>query len=250
MVTKSYSSLSRVVPVIFAVTFLSVSENAYAMHIMEGFLPKGWSLLWFAFATPFVIIGFFSIKKIAENSNKHLLLLALCGAFAFVLSALKLPSVTGSCSHPTGVALGAIIFGPFPMAVIGTIILLFQALLLAHGGLTTLGANVFSMAVVGSFVAFGIYKIILKMRFNAGVAVFAAAFLGDLITYVTTSFQLAAAFPNPVGGFGVSLIKFLSIFALTQLPLAVSEGLLSVMVYNILVKYSPKELTAIRGVRI
>lgn len=33
------------------------------------------------------------------------------------------------------------------MAVLGTITLLFQALLLAHGGLTTLGANVFSMAI-------------------------------------------------------------------------------------------------------
>ena len=66
----------------------------------------------------------------------------------FVLSALKIPSLTGSCSHPTGVGLGAILFGPSVMSVLGTIILLFQSLLLAHGGLTTLGANAFSMAIV------------------------------------------------------------------------------------------------------
>ena len=63
------------------------------------------------------------------------MLLALCGAFAFVLSALKIPSATGSCSHPTGVGLGAILFGPAATAVLGLIVLLFQALLLAHGGL-------------------------------------------------------------------------------------------------------------------
>ena len=63
------------------------------------------------------------------------MLLAFAGAFIFVLSALKLPSVTGSCSHPTGTGLGAILFGPLPMAVMGCIALLFQALLLAHGGL-------------------------------------------------------------------------------------------------------------------
>ena len=77
----------------------------------------------------------------------------MCGAFAFVLSALKIPSITGSCSHPTGVGLGAILFGPMTMAVLGLIVLLFQALLLAHGGLTTLGANTFSMAIAGPIVS-------------------------------------------------------------------------------------------------
>ena len=56
----------------------------------------------------------------------------------FVLSALKIPSVTGSCSHPTGVGLAVILFGPGVVAVLGAIVLLFRALLLAHGGLTTL----------------------------------------------------------------------------------------------------------------
>ena len=77
------------------------------------------------------------------------MLLGLCGAFAFVLSSLKIPSVTGSCSHPTGVGLAAILFGPSVACIMALIVLLFQALLLAHGGLTTLGANVFSMGVAG-----------------------------------------------------------------------------------------------------
>ncbi len=87
------------------------------------------------------------------------LLLASAGAFAFVLSALKIPSVTGSCSHPTGTGLGAVLFGPSVMAVLGAIVLLFQALLLAHGGLTTLGANIMSMAVVGPWVAYGVFRL-------------------------------------------------------------------------------------------
>ena len=123
--------------------------SAGAMHIMEGYLPVGWAVAWGIICLPFIVAGFFSIKKRIAASRKNLVLLALCGAFAFVLSALKIPSVTGSCSHPTGVGLGAILFGPSAMAVIGVIILLFQALLLAHGGLTTLGANTFSMAIVG-----------------------------------------------------------------------------------------------------
>ena len=40
-------------------------------------------------------------------------------------------------------------------------------------------------------------------------------------------------------------MKFMGIFALTQIPLAVCEGLLTVVVYNVLAKYSSKELTAL-----
>ncbi|MDP0977579.1 energy-coupling factor ABC transporter permease, partial [Klebsiella pneumoniae] len=78
--------------------------------------------------------------------------LALCGAFIVVLSALQIPSVTGSCSHPTGGGLAVILFGPGVVAVLGAIVLVFQALLVAHGGLTTLGAYGMSMAVIGPMV--------------------------------------------------------------------------------------------------
>ena len=130
-----------------------------AMHIMEGFLPVNWAIIWWVVFIPFFVIGLKNITKIVKEQPKKKLLLALCGAFVFVLSALKIPSVTGSCSHPTGVGLSAILFGPSATVVLGTIVLLFQALLLAHGGLTTLGANAFSMAVVGPLVSFGIWKL-------------------------------------------------------------------------------------------
>jgi cobalt/nickel transport system permease protein len=221
--------------------------NASAMHIMEGFLPPVWCIAWGVLCLPFVVKGFFSIKKKVSGNSKMLLLLAMCGAFTFVLSALKLPSVTGSCSHPTGVGLGAVLFGPSAMSVIGVIVLLFQAVLLAHGGLTTLGANTFSMAIVGPFVAYGVYWLLKKLKTSTSLAVFFAAFLGDLLTYVVTSFQLAAAFPDSSGGIMVSAVKFLGVFALTQLPLAVSEGILTVIVYQGIRKYSRAELEALKA---
>lgn len=223
---------------VFCMMLGILTINVSAMHIMEGFLPPQWSICWSLVSLPFVVGGFLTIKKLFKEDPKSKLLLAMVGAFAFILSALKLPSVTGSCSHATGVGLGAILFGPLVMAAIGTIVLLFQALLLAHGGITTLGANVFSMAIVGPFVAFGVYKLVRKMKGPEGIAIFMAAFLGDLLTYIVTSFQLAMAFPSEIGGFYTSLMKFLGIFAVTQLPLAMSEGLLTVVVINMLRKYS------------
>jgi cobalt/nickel transport system permease protein len=204
------------------------------MHIMEGFLPAAHAAAWAAVSAPFVIMGAHQLKKTLAERPEARLELGAAGAFAFVLSALKLPSVTGSCSHPTGTGLGAMTMGPGVMSVMGTIVLVFQALLLAHGGLTTLGANVFSMAIAGPWMAWGAWTLARKLGAPASVAVFLGATLGDLGTYVVTSVQLALAFPDAVSGFGGAFVKFAGIFALTQLPLAVAEGLLTVVVMNAL----------------
>lgn len=217
-------------------------RTAYAMHIMEGFLPPMWCGIWGALCVPFVIKGLISIKKKVSINPKIKMLIAMAGAFAFVLSALKIPSVTGSCSHPTGVGLGAILFGPAVMSVLGLIVLIFQALLLAHGGITTLGANTFSMAVIGPIVSYYLYKLLRKLNLSRSISIFFAAALGDLMTYVTTSIQLSLAFPDKTGGFMMSLGKFMSIFAITQIPLAISEGILTVIVFNLLFNYNKNEL--------
>jgi cobalt/nickel transport system permease protein len=220
------------------------ARPAYAMHIMEGFLPPVWCLVWFVVAIPFWILGFLRIRRLVAEKPETRLLLGLAGAFAFVLSALKLPSVTGSSSHPTGTGLGAILFGPTVMSVLGAIVLLFQALLLAHGGLTTLGANTVSMAIVGPLVAWGVW-VGLRNSAPLWLTVFLAAALADLLTYVTTSVQLALAYPDPVSGFVGSFIKFGTIFAITQVPLAISEGILTVLIFNALRSNAPVELRAL-----
>jgi cobalt/nickel transport system permease protein len=217
-------------------------QSAYAMHIMEGFLPPLWSIVWGVLAIPFVLAGYFSIQKTIRDHPRLKMLLAMACAFAFVLSALKIPSVTGSCSHPTGLGFGTILFGPTAMTVMALIVLLFQAMLLAHGGLTTLGANTFSMGVAGPLVAFAAYKVVKKANGPQWLAVFMAAALGNLITYLTTSFQLALAFPAETGGFMASLTKFLGIFAVTQIPLAISEGILTVLIFNAIAVYGREEL--------
>ena len=204
------------------------------MHIMEGYLPAAHAAGWFVASVPFIVAGVVRLKRIVAEHPQARMTLAAAGAFTFVLSALKMPSVTGSCSHPTGTGLGAVIFGPTVMALIGTIVLLFQALLLAHGGLTTLGANVFSMAIVGPWVSWSVWRLGSRLGASIAVAVFFAAALGDLATYMTTSVQLALAYPDPASGVLGAALKFGGIFALTQIPLAIAEGLLTVVVMNAL----------------
>jgi len=232
---------------IMAFALVLMPRTVYGMHIMEGFLPPVWCISWGILTIPFIYLGFVSINKIVKESSRLKLLLAMAGAFVFLLSALKIPSVTGSCSHPTGTGLGAILFGPAVMSVLGLIVLLFQALLLGHGGLTTLGANTFAMAVVGPLVAYAIFMSVRKTRAPRWLGVFLAAFLGNMATYVITSIQLALAFPDPAGGIAFSLAKFMTIFAFTQIPLAISEGILTVLVFNSIAAYGRVEFQSLKA---
>lgn len=225
--------------------FFGILPTANAMHIMEGYLPVQFCIAWGVICIPFLVAGYLSIKKTLSADRKSLTMLAMAGAFIFVISSLKIPSVTGSSSHMTGTGLGAILFGPTAVSILGMIVLIFQAILLAHGGLTTLGANTFSMAIAGPLVSYGIYKLCRILKVNKYVGIFLAASFGDLITYCITSLQLALAYPSATGGIAASAVKFLAVFAPTQLPLAIIEGILSVVIIMGLESYAKAELTSI-----
>jgi cobalt/nickel transport system permease protein len=212
------------------------------VHIAEGFLPPAHALGWTVAAAPFVVHGARQVVHEVREHPESTLLLGAAGAFTFVLSAIKLPSFTGSSSHPTGTGVGAVLFRPPVMALLGTIVLLFQALLLAHGGLTTLGANAFAMAVVGPWAGYGAYQ--LTRRVGAGLlpGVFVAMAVSDLATYVTTAVQLALAHPDADSGITGALAKFLGVYAVTQIPLAVAEGFLGVLLFRVLTTNARPEL--------
>ncbi len=221
---------------------MSIQPVAGAMHIMEGYLSPAYCIAWGVLSIPFIVAGYLAIQKKLKENRRNITLLAMAGAFIFVISSLKIPSVTGSCSHMTGTGLGAILFGPATVSILGVIVLLFQAVLLAHGGLTTLGANIFSMAIAGPFVSYGIYKLCRLGKVNRYASIFLAACVGDLFTYCVTSFQLAVSYPSMEGGVMASIGKFLGVFAPTQLPLAILEGIITVLIMIALEAYAQPEL--------
>jgi len=209
------------------------------MHIMEGFLPWQWCLVWWIIALPCIILGMYQLKKVLAVDREALPLLAVTGGFIFILSSLKLPSVTGSCSHPTGTGLSAISFGPWITSVVCAIVLLFQSLFLAHGGLSVLGANIVSMGIVGPVVGYTVYRLLRDTSVNIYLTVFLVTALADMFTYVTTSLELALAYPAETGGFASSFILFMGIFAVTQLPLAIVEGIVLALVFKYIVALKP-----------
>ena len=205
--------------------FVLAPRPVAAMHIAEGILPANWAVLWYIIALPFILIGIRMISKRTQQDRKILPLLGLAGAAVFLISAFPVPvPIAGTTSHPCGTPLAAILLGPFIAAVLGAIALLFQALFLSHGGLSTWGGNIMSMAVVGGFVGFAVFFVLRKMGVSLALAAFAAGLLGDWATYAMTSFEMASALAAP-GGFWQMYVSLIAGFAPTQLPLGFLEGL-------------------------
>lgn len=216
------------------------------MHIMEGFLPLQWCIAWWIIALPCLMLGMHQLKKILAADREALPLLGVTGGFIFILSSLKLPSVTGSCSHPTGTGLSTISFGPWITSVVCGIVLLFQALFLAHGGLSVLGANIVSMGIIGPVVGYAVYRLLRDTSVNIYLTVFLVTAFADMFTYVTTSLELALAYPAEIGGFVSSFILFMGIFAVTQLPLAILEGIILSLVFKYIVALKPDILIRLK----
>jgi cobalt/nickel transport system permease protein len=148
----------------------------------------------------------------------------MVGVGVFVISAMHLPvPVTGSCSHPCGTALAAILIGPWATAAISTIVLFFQALFFGHGGITTIGANTFSMGICGGLSGWAFWKGLRAVECPVWLAAAVAGFVGDLVTYLVAAFELALSLHGQVPLVKQWMIFFMG-FGPTQLPLAIGEA--------------------------
>jgi cobalt/nickel transport system permease protein len=215
---------------------------AHAMHIAEGILPASWALFWFALSAPFVLLGLRTLRLRSAQEPQYKALVGLVGAGIFVISAMPVPVFTaGTCSHPCGTGIAAILIGPSVTVVLASIALSLHALFLAHGGLTTLGANILSMGVAGSFVGYGIFVVAKRLGASWVVAAFLAGLLSDWATYSATSLILAlglhgdAALGKMFAGIAIAFVP-------TQIPLGILEGFMAAGAYRFVLNRRPEFL--------
>ncbi len=225
---------TKVILLFLALTMLS--SNAYAMHISEGILPFNWAALWFAVAMPFVAYGMMRLKKISKEDISVKPLVGLMAAVVFVISCMPIPVPTaGTCSHPGGTAIPAILVGPSISVLVTAVALLIQALFLAHGGLSTWGADILSMGIAGAFTGYAVFRLLRKFNVNLGVSAFFAGVLSDWAIYLTTSVELASGIRGDAA-FLPLFTKIVIAFVPTQLPLGILEGFMTAGMVTLLYK--------------
>jgi cobalt/nickel transport system permease protein len=216
------------------------------MHISEGILPFHWAAFWFGVAIPFVAYGIWRLKTISKNDIAFKPLVGLMAAAIFIISCMPIPvPMAGTCSHPCGTGISGIILGPAVSVLVAAVALLIQALFLAHGGLSTWGANIVSMGVVGSFAGYITFKALRSARASLAIASFIAGLLADWATYIATSVELTAGIRGDLP-FMSLFWKILIAFVPTQLPLGVLEGAMTAGVVVLLYKKRPDLLVRMK----
>lgn len=216
------------------------------MHISEGILPAPWAAAWFAASAPFVYAGLRKVRNVSRDIPSYKALVGIMGAAVFVISAMPIPvPIAGTCSHPAGTGMAAILVGPFVSALLSTIALLIHGIFMAHGGITTLGANVFSMGIMGSFAGYAAFRGLRALNAPFWLAAFAAGLAADWATYTATSFIMALGLHGDGSLwslFGAIMLAFVP----TQLPLGILEGVITAGMAGYILKHRPDILRQLR----
>lgn len=233
--------LSLILFIIF--TLLLLPHAVYAMHITEGILPPQWAILWFIVAAPFVAIGTYKIKKRRKAIPGYMPLVGMIGAAVFVFSCFPVPVVAlngMATAHPAGTGMSAIFLGPLVSVPIAGIALLIQALFLAHGGLTTLGGNIFSMGILGSFSGYFAFWTAKRLGLSPFWWGFFAGIISDVFTYMGTSIELGLLVVNKGDSFFKASGEIFAAFMMTtQGPLCIMEGVVVGFVVSYVYKHRP-----------
>ncbi len=242
------------------ISIIGIPGLAFAMHITEGILPPKWAIFWYVIIIPFVVVGIAKLKKKKREVPGFLPLVGIVGAAVFVFSCLPIPVVAlngMATAHPAGTGLSAILLGPFVSVVIAGIALFIQALFLAHGGLTTLGVNIFSMGVLGSFSGYFAFRLAQKLGLNLFWCGLLAGVISDIFTYIGTSIGLGllvmeggeSFFATVTHSAKAMLEIFVVFMATSQGPLCIAEGIVVGLAVSYVYKVRPSILYNLRVVK-
>src|SRR3990172_7518853 len=131
------------------------------MHIPDGYLgPITYGGLWAAMVPAWMVAS----KRVKEEVQAaQVPFLAMASSFSLLVMLFTIPLPGGTTGHITGSPLVAIILGPWAGTLAVSVALAIQAVLFGDGGITALGANCFNIAFAESFVAWGIYRMMIGM---------------------------------------------------------------------------------------
>lgn len=202
------------------------------MHLTEGILPAAQALAWTAVSAPLVA---WSARGAAQDpAARSRLGVATALTFATTLLPIPVPGL-GATSHMCATPFLALLLGPRALALPVTLSLLVQALLFAHGGLSTLGANVFTLGLAAPWLTHLLAQGLRQLRVPGLLAAGLACAVGAASVYALDAMLLALALAG-TQPFGHWFRLALLAFAPVQGPLLLLEGILSALLLGALAR--------------
>jgi cobalt/nickel transport system permease protein len=216
------------------------------MHISEGILTGPSFYATTAAGAVALAFGAASMKKFVKEQPSHKPLLGMAGAFIFLVSLIPIPAYMGTCSHPCGTPLAGILLGPGIGIALSALALFLQALLFAHGGFGSLGANVLSLGVTGAVSGWAIFKVGRWLGMPLWAAAGLAGLLGDVLVYLVSGLvlgtHLAFVAPQPQYSFGQYLKVIYLAYLPVQGPIAIGEMIVTGLAIHSIGRQRPEVL--------
>jgi len=207
-----------------------------AMHAPDGLFSMSVNVV---FAVLVVAILALAGRSLARRQDHRLApTMGVMAAFVFAAQMVNFPVASGTTGHLLGGTLAAILLGPWAGTMVMAAVIVFQALL-GDGGVTVLGPNIFNMGVVGTCLAYFVYRAIVGNAAGSPARVvgagFFAAWLAVVLASVFASLQLA------VSG-TAALHRALAAMVGTHMLIGIGEALITAAVVAFVLKTRPELL--------
>jgi cobalt/nickel transport system permease protein len=214
------------------------------MHIPDGFLDLWICALMYILAAIFWIFAFRRTREVL--GDKQIPLMATLTAMFFAAQMMNYPIIGGTTGHILGGPILAITLGPYAGLISMTIILLIQALLFGDGGITTFGANVWNMGIVGVFIPYLVYLLTVRVAKNKNgmlLGGFLGAFIGDLMAAISAGLELGLSTLS----FPYSVPIAVTAMAFHHSIIGIGEGIVTAIIIEVLLKTRPDLLEMIKA---
>lgn len=188
------------------------------------------------FAVVVVAVLTVALRRLSRRQDHRLApTMGVMAAFVFAAQMVNFPVASGTTGHLLGGTLAAILLGPWAGSVVMAAVIVFQALL-GDGGLTVLGPNIFNMGIIGTLLAYFVYRAMLGSGASSPTRVVAAssfaAWLAVVLASVFAGLQLAVS--------GTAAIeRALPAMLLTHMAIGLGEALITAGVVAFVLKTRP-----------
>ncbi|MDN5857320.1 MAG: energy-coupling factor ABC transporter permease [Pseudonocardia sp.] len=219
-------------------------DTVVAMHMSDGLLDiPAVAVSWLVAV---VGLGVCSVRARRDLDDRMAPMAGLVTAFVFAVQMINFPILPGASGHLLGGALVAILVGPYVGALCVSIVLVVQALLFADGGLTTLGANIVNMALISTFVGYGVVVTLRGLARRGRGGLVATAFVAALLGTVAAALGFVAEYA--VGGAaGLALGTVFGLMVGLHALIGIGEGIITAATVGAVAAIRPDLVYALRG---
>lgn len=206
------------------------------MHIPDGFLDLSICAIMYLATLVFWVFAFRRAKHVLSDAQVPLM--ATLTAMFFAAQMMNYPVFGGSTAHLLGGPILAITLGPYAGLISTTIILVIQTLFFGDGGITTFGANVWNMGIIGVFIPYFICLFAMKIMRNKNgmlIGAFVGALIGDWLAAIFAGLELGLSTLS----FPYSVTIAVTAMTIHHFFIGIGEGIITAIIISVLWKTRP-----------